>query len=1136
MPKRFQWILNCVDDGTSYTLVNDPIGYEDCSFRMERHSTYHGIFNQFTSNLKFHNDGGGKQYIDSKYRAFDINGEILITVMIDSDGRGINYDTLFQGKINLASWQSDGLHTTVNIEQSDFATKLNTRADIPVPINVPVVTILGQAPFKAVIMDTYDPSTGGEGGTGTYIFEDPQILTGKIFKLVTLDVNNSNVGISLYFTIPNQVSSTVTGASGLSIQITNVVTGAMTIVFANLVQPVYLYVIGNQLSLGQNIIQPVSSVILPMQGIPIQYESEFGMTSDLASSTFTFIQGSDGWPGGTILQPGDLISVTVADNNGEEVYDQVMYAGINIAGPGNTSADGLTHVQITGVTSTSVSVSYTNINTASGLSLWLGTIGEVSEPNSGNGYPSGTILATYIPAAAYPTQTFTIPPNADGGGATIEANEYFGGYLGFDANTIFDNLGSFTFGEWNDIAQPAINNTNTNLPAICIQIEQPYIEYPIAVSYNINLKGTFTETFAAGFGDNFNRSIYAGLFLAYGGGQANASTNPIEDATVITLWENTTNLGAGGAATTETSYSDAFDTVAYGNSQGNFTLKDGDQIWLYAYITWYTPTGRTGVIVDLSFQFTQSNLDFKITEYAVPTTCEGVMIHEAFNQVTDMIGDTDGNFYSEFYGRTDSQKITYAQNGPGSERVITNGLCIRGHTDKYISVNLNDLFQSMAAIDNIGMEIDSQNRLRVEPLSFFFDPTTQIAELPNVYSFNTINENSLYYNQIEVGYDKWETELFFKNGLDEIHGKRYLATQVATAKGTILQKYGSDVKSLLAVSNKLTATSKIIAGNYAIELTRRKNYTWATDDFKYDNDNFIICVNHIIRCIVTFSNVDGNYLTILNKNVTDFLQPGDSFTVLGGVNNGTTFTVAESGQNEYGTLIDLNIAPNNETNVSVVLTLGNLIPETADSILIPPDGENIIVNVANPPLSTGWLNMSITPARMLQNVFNQIAACLQKIQGNIQFLNGEANFLAQTKFISTGTSVQQDYSDYTLAENASLSWDDANVENVTPLWVPEVYQFEYPITYQQFKAIRTNPNGYIRFYKFPQYPHFGFILSMEYNLKTGLTKFELLKMYGSEPILATDEAGIATEAEDSSLIQTGTETVSLGSSTSPPSP
>ncbi len=117
------------------------------------------------------------------------------------------------------------------------------------------------------------------------------------------------------------------------------------------------------------------------------------------------------------------------------------------------------------------------------------------------------------------------------------------------------------------------------------------------------------------------------------------------------------------------------------------------------------------------------------------------------------------------------------------------------------------------------------------------------------------------------------------------------------------------------------------------------------------------------------------------------------------------------------------------------------------------------------------------------------------------------------------TGKQQDYSGNTLYENASIIWNDPATCNIKPLWLPEVYKFDYPLTYKQFKKILDNPNGYINFYKFADDVKQGFILKMEYNLKTGMTHFELLKMYNPDADnLTLSECGIPIAMEAGTVV------------------
>ena len=125
--------------------------------------------------------------------------------------------------------------------------------------------------------------------------------------------------------------------------------------------------------------------------------------------------------------------------------------------------------------------------------------------------------------------------------------------------------------------------------------------------------------------------------------------------------------------------------------------------------------------------------------------------------------------------------------------------------------------------------------------------------------------------------------------------------------------------------------------------------------------------------------------------------------------------------------------------------------------------------------------------------FNVITAGIQIINSIVNYVGGVGNVAFAVQ--SNSSDCQEDYSGWYVEENQSFLHNQPEVMNVTPIWGTEIYTFEYPLTYQQFKTIKANPYGYIEFYKFADDIKSGFILNMEYKMKTGMTKFELLKRY-----------------------------------------
>ena len=513
-------------------------------------------------------------------------------------------------------------------------------------------------------------------------------------------------------------------------------------------------------------------------------------------------------------------------------------------------------------------------------------------------------------------------------------------------------------------------NEGSNYIEPILKLSGDGINTPITVNYAVDFDGTLSDSAVNSRGIDSIR-----LVLGYGKRLTLGGLTPIVlyDAPGFPTGGNPTNVSFNISET------------------GSFTLHAGEEVYLYWVITWTLLSGS--VSITNQFNYNRSTVKLSaITSFDYSTT-KAQHVHEAFNQVVDAIADSNGNFYSEFYGRTDSDKQAYAADGCGSMRSITNGLNIRKFQDKKIYCNLADMFDSLNAIDNIGLGL-SNGKIRVEPLAFWYDNSTQIIELPYVADYIRRNDNSRYFNKVEIGYDKWETE--FKNGIDEPCTKHQYSTKVASAKGGYRR------------------ISKFIASSYAIELTRRKKAFLKAgepvnnEDWKYDNDNFII------------------------QTVRNYFIP--------------------------------------------------FVPDLYAYSFSTGSGLQI--------LQTAY-NLALTPARMLLAHLNVLTAGLQKIHGNIKFVKGEGN--TDLRVAKNDIGCQADFSGQVLSEHNDIAYDESLAANIAPLWLPETYTFDYPLTFSQFNAIRANPYGYVTFYKSATEKMHGYIINMDYKLMTGLTTFTLLR-------------------------------------------
>lgn len=560
------------------------------------------------------------------------------------------------------------------------------------------------------------------------------------------------------------------------------------------------------------------------------------------------------------------------------------------------------------------------------------------------------------------------------------------GLISHQLTVVNSEAESFTgWVDYDDFGNPGNTASTSLLPEIFEAIDAN-VQYPDTYTYNLQFSGTFYDKVN---GSQTRITTAHSLVLRYGA--------TLATSTAITLYTT------AGYTTSLATYTEAFDTTAL---TGNITLEYGHKVWLHWFESGTITTGPYNDFWNFEYEYDTAEFSLSIDSTTDSSTAKTMLVHEAFNQVADSIADKDVSFYSEYFGRTDSEKVVYDEDGCGSLLAITNGLNIRQFENKGIFCTLKDLFNSMNAVHNIGLTIEpydgiytpEQDVIRVEPISYFYDNTTQTLNLTRPVKVEVINDNSRYINSIQIGFDKWETE--FKGGLDEPCTKHEYSTKVNAIKGQY---------------NRL---SPYIASGYAIELTRRKRIL-QTEDWRYDNDNFLISV---LRS-----------------------------------------------------------------------AYGNFVSEEA--------GETFLSSFANLLSFPTTYNLSLTPARMLIVHFNQISACLQTIQGDVSFINGEGNILAEGAKFQTGCP--NDYasaggigdSGNPLGENYSFPYNDLAIDNRVPLWLPEIYRFEYPLTAANLSSVRANPHGYIEVLDDHGNTRKGFILDLEYQLKTGRTKFELLRMY-----------------------------------------
>ncbi len=435
------------------------------------------------------------------------------------------------------------------------------------------------------------------------------------------------------------------------------------------------------------------------------------------------------------------------------------------------------------------------------------------------------------------------------------------------------------------------------------------------------------------------------------------------------------------------------------------------------------------------------------------------LINETASRITESITNNALRVRSEFYGRPDSQPYSFAEYGCGSKKGLSMGMMIRkaqlaDGSDPRLSLSMEDVFEALSAIDNIGIGNEGID-IRIEPWTFFYQSDVVFRCL-HVDKLEKTLTPSEHWSLFKTGYDKWEAEDY--NGLDEFLTKREFRT------------------ALTEVKNTLEKTCKWIASGYAWETTRRKQND--TKDWRYDNDTFIACLTNKQKITTTFSTALNSFAI---PNGVDFFKTGHSYKVTGTVSNNATFTI-------LGFLLSIAIVSGpvfNEANVDAFFE-----DITDEQYLIETGVIGGGGNILDPDTV---YNFRISPVRNAMRWFNRVAQCYRNITNadGLIFTSGDGNFLAHGIFNDQDNCKLEDVG-YDLSENNTITKnifeDDANA---LPIMFSERVKFTFPMSFSEYNAMVAAPYGLIE-YSCRSERGFAWIDEVEYNPEDGKAKFTLI--------------------------------------------
>lgn len=267
-------------------------------------------------------------------------------------------------------------------------------------------------------------------------------------------------------------------------------------------------------------------------------------------------------------------------------------------------------------------------------------------------------------------------------------------------------------------------------------------------------------------------------------------------------------------------------TISLGGSELDMELKKGDKVYFYIALTTTETNSLAGNIRGSLFQeFT--DISFNALEQSSSSTANGWFIGDAMDQCIKVITDNSSELKSKFFSRIGYQ---WPSDGQGALNLLTNGKQIRKFNvaQNPLTISLKEILASAKSIYCIGFgfeKVGLKEVVRVERVGYFYQ-NKQILVIEECFDYREETAKELLYNEIEIGYDKYQDSGYNTN--DEFNTKQERVGPIKTNK------------------EKLTQKSTLITSGYKIEDVRRQQFMQTgKDSYSNDDDGFMISMRRV---------------------------------------------------------------------------------------------------------------------------------------------------------------------------------------------------------------------------------------------------------------------------------------------------
>ena len=183
-------------------------------------------------------------------------------------------------------------------------------------------------------------------------------------------------------------------------------------------------------------------------------------------------------------------------------------------------------------------------------------------------------------------------------------------------------------------------------------------------------------------------------------------------------------------------------------------------------------------------------------------------------------------------------------------------------------------------------------------------------------------------------------------------------------------------------------------------------------------------------------------------------------------------------------------SPYDKDNFIFCLNRSTNIGGVPTSLNIMEKDENL-ASITGVLSSSTLYNIRLLPSRNVLRWMPYISAGMRPAEPRWSFRFGEGNITVSSRFVNLGCP--GDNSGFSLNETEDLIYTSGNLQDGELLWFPEIYEFEHPLSYTDYKTLRDNPYNALSISQSEADHIKVFILDVRYNPNLGKASFRCLR-------------------------------------------